>query len=390
MASAAASEMRVGTAWLLIVAEAVIGCLVMMALYSAIALIPALGAEFTVDTNSAAWAVTAFGLAYATSLPVFGALSDRLGRKQVFVPGLVLLAAATILVAFSPSFGAFIALRVMQGIAAATYVPVVLAYLRETVPHRLAPTAIAGFSLGLLVAGTLGQVLGNEIATALGWRWVYGLLAGAYLAAALVSWFLPKTSPQAGAASAGLLARRMLALLGKRDLIRAYGAAAVLLLAFTAMYTGLQHGHGQGAMQVDILALRLIDTPGMAVCLLAGFLAQRYGAGRIAAIGLFVAAVGLIVEGAIEGPGMLILGSLVFVIGIALAFPSILECVAELAGDARGAAMALAGFALFSGASLGPLLAGALIGQGFGTLSLALAVLLLAGAAALTFEPRRP
>ena len=128
---AAPNELTGAAAWRLIAITVVIGCLVMMALYSAIVLIPAIAAEFGVGANGAAWAVTAFALVYAGALPLFGALSDRRGRKQVFVPGLVALALATLLVALSPSFPALIALRAAEGVAAATYVPVVLAYLRE-------------------------------------------------------------------------------------------------------------------------------------------------------------------------------------------------------------------------------------------------------------------
>jgi predicted MFS family arabinose efflux permease len=371
-------------AWWLITIKGVIGCLVMMAFYSGIVLISAIAAEFAVGPNGAAWAVTAFGLIYAGTLPLFGALSDRRGRKQVFVPGLVALAVATLLVALSPSFPALIALRAAEGVAAATYVPVVLAYLRETVPRRLAPTAIAVFSFGLLVAGVLGQVYGAAIASRLGWRWVYFLLAAAYLAAALVSSFLPGAPPPPSRRG-GALIRPMIALSSRGDLRGAYAAALVVLLAFTAMYTGLQRIHGQGgvAVEVDILTLRLIDMPGMLTCLLAGVLAERFWPGRVAVAGLFVAALGLAVEGTARGSGVLILGSLIFVAGISLAFPSLLELIARTAGEARGVALALAGFALFSGASLGPVLASALIGRGFGELCLVLGVVLVAGAAGL-------
>jgi len=380
---AAPNELTGAAAWRLIAITVVIGCLVMMALYSAIVLIPAIAAEFGVGANGAAWAVTAFGLIYAGTLPLFGALSDRRGRKQVFVPGLVALAVATLLVALSPSFPALIALRAAEGVAAATYVPVVLAYLRETVPRRLAPTAIAVFSFGLLVAGVLGQVYGAAIASRLGWRWVYFLLAAAYLAAALVSSFLPGAPPPSR--RGGALIRPMIALSSRGDLRGAYAAALVVLLAFTAMYTGLQRIHGQGgvAVEVDILTLRLIDMPGMLTCLIAGVLAERFWPGRVAVAGLFVAALGLAVEGTATGSGVLILGSLIFVAGISLAFPSLLELIARTAGEARGVALALAGFALFSGASLGPVLASALIGRGFGELCLVLGVVLVAGAAGL-------
>ena len=69
---AAPNELTGAAAWRLIAITVVIGCLVMMALYSAIVLIPAIAAEFGVGANGAALAVTAFALVYAGALPLFG------------------------------------------------------------------------------------------------------------------------------------------------------------------------------------------------------------------------------------------------------------------------------------------------------------------------------
>src|SRR3981189_611546 len=109
------------------------------------------------------------------------------------------------------------------------------------------------------------------------------------------------------------------------------------------MYTGLQRIHGQGgvAVEVDILTLRLIDMPGMLTCFIAGVLAQPVCPGHVALAVLFVAALVLAVEGTATGSCVLILGSLIFVAGISLTFPSLLELIARTAGEARGVALAL-------------------------------------------------
>ena len=82
----------------------------------------------------------------------------------------------------------------------------------------------------------------------------------------------------------------------------------------------------------------------------------------------------------------LVIGSAVFVAGIATIVPAMITLVGSRAGPARGGALGLGGFALFAGASCGPLLLG--LPLGFSGLLLALAALLLVGAALVALSSR--
>jgi YNFM family putative membrane transporter len=162
-----------------------------------------------------------------------------------------------------------------------------------------------------------------------------------------------------------------------------------VLLSFVAMYAALGPllETRFGLDHADVLLVRLAGLPGMVLSPLAGWIVGRFGATRVSVTGFVVAAVGLIVE-AITAATLwgLVLGSAVFVAGVAAIVPAMITLVASRAGPARGGALGLVGLVLFVGASLGPLAPDLPIG--FSGLLLCLAGLLLLGAALVTISSR--
>ncbi len=144
------------------------GLVVVSELYVSIPLVPTMQQLFGVSQAQASWLGTAFGLAFAGGFLVFGPLSDRYGRKPILVPGLFALALSTLAVGFSPSYEVFIGLRVVQGIAAATFGPAAIAYLGEVLPASIRTTGIAVVTTGFLVAGIGGQVYADAVTLAAG------------------------------------------------------------------------------------------------------------------------------------------------------------------------------------------------------------------------------
>lgn len=128
---------------------------------------------------------------------------------------------------------------------------------------------------------------------------------------------------------------------------------------------------------------RLVGLPGMFVALLAGPLATRIGVAATARVGFLLAAVGLVGESALSATVVgTALASLVFVTGVALAVPSMITLFGMTSAPHRGAGMALNGFFLFLGASLGPLTTQ--LNLGFASLLLYLAALLCLAAVLVT------
>jgi MFS family permease len=143
------------------------------------------------------------------------------------------------------------------------------------------------------------------------------------------------------------------------------------MTAFVAVYTAVVIA-GLPAIAghpTAVLALRASALPALiAIPLLAPVL-QRLDGPRRVVIALAVAAAAVAAGSLLGGHTVLIaLALLVFVAAVAAAAPAVVETVNAIAPHARGVAVALYACSMFIGASLGPQLAGAFTGQGFGTI----------------------
>lgn len=372
-----------------------IALVVLTQLYSAIPLIAPVSADLGADVTCAL--STAFSLCYAVGFLVWGPLADQFGRRRILLlglAGLTILTAACALVSSVTMLGV---LRGGQGFVAASFAPVALAYLAEAVPPARRGVALGAMATVFLVAGVGGQAIPEAMAVLFGWRLTFAagslLLALGFLA--LVVW-LRESPRERGSAS---LARRFV-LLGeiaaRPPVIFLAAAHVTLLFSLVAMYTALgPHLAEFGLEPSQVLVLRLVGLPGMFVSLLSGGLVARLGRTRVAQVGFGVAALGLVLEALLAGSLVgLAAASLLFVSGVALAVPVMIGLFGESAAPNRASGMALNGFVLFLGASLGPLAAGAGIAfpwllAGLATLLL-LAVLSLAGVRRLERSASRP
>ena len=86
-----------------------------------------------------AWVYSAFLIAATASMPIFGKLSDRYGRKTFFTLGSVIFIAGSMLSGLSQSIYQLIVFRAVQGLGAGAIVPIVFGLVGLTFPRRLVP-----------------------------------------------------------------------------------------------------------------------------------------------------------------------------------------------------------------------------------------------------------
>ena len=123
--------------------------------------------------NLFAWLFTAYMLGEVLAIPVAGKMSDRYGRKPVFLAGMGLFLAGSVLAGMSSSMEMLIACRAIQGVGGGVIMPVAMA----TVADLYAPTE-RGKIQGMLgaifaVSSVIGPFLGGFIVDNLDWRWVF-------------------------------------------------------------------------------------------------------------------------------------------------------------------------------------------------------------------------
>ena len=359
---------------------------VLSQLYAAIPLLTPVGEALG---GSATFALsTGYGLCYAVGFLLWGPVADRYGRRRVMLIGLCLLASTTLACGLTTSLPALALARGAQGLMASSFPPVALAYLSEAVAPRHRATAIGAMSTAFLVAGITGQIGAQAITQRFGWPWVFlGSTCMLTICALAVAWLTREHQRTRVAGGPGEQFLTIARLLIRSDVLCLCGAHLTLLLSFVAMYTGLglhltASGHGPGVL----FLIRLAGLPGMFVALAAGLLGRLLGGDAgLARAGFLIAAAGLITEALTPG-SLLGLGatSLLFVVGIALAVPAMINLFGQAAAPRRGSGMAVNGFILFIGASLGSVLATA--GLGFPILLLILAMLLGTAAALVTLS----
>ncbi|MFJ2046122.1 MFS transporter [Paenibacillus taichungensis] len=337
------------------------GLVVMSSLYVTVPLIPVFAEQFGITPTQASAAGSIFSLGFAVGCLMYGAISDKYGRKKVILIGMITLTFISFVLGLVHSFAWIIVLRGIQGSAAATFSPVALAYAVEMYPGNRRVTAIGFISTGFLVAGIVGQIISSLINQQYGWNALFVMLAVVYLMTSLVVWaFLPRDEIKRGKDSSIWESLLQIGTVLKQPQLRlSYVVALVLLMSFVSMYSALGSylsGPAFGLNAQQILYVRAAGILGMLVSPFAGKLTQRLGVRSVLRLGLTMAVVGLACMGFFTNLPLLILMSLLFVTGIALSVPSLVALVGELGGKLRGIAVSVYTFILFAGTSIAPIL----------------------------------
>ena len=139
--------------------------------------LPSMAREFEMDAVLLSWVATGYLLAAAVFLLPFGRLSDIIGRKRVFLWGMVVITVVSVALGFSVSGWMVIALRFVQGIGAAMVFGTGIALLTAVYPKEQRGVVL-GINVAAVYAGlTLGPIIGGVLTDALDWRWVFWSMA---------------------------------------------------------------------------------------------------------------------------------------------------------------------------------------------------------------------
>ena len=148
--------------------------------------LPSIGSALDFSQSNLAWVVNAYVLTFGGFLLLGGRMADLLGRRRVFMGGLVLFALASLVGGFAQSEGWLIAARAVQGLGAALLSPAALSIITTTFSdgaERNKALGVWGAVAGS--GGAAGVLLGGVLTDGLGWEWVLwvnvpiGLIAAA-------------------------------------------------------------------------------------------------------------------------------------------------------------------------------------------------------------------
>lgn len=198
--------------------------------------LPAIGTEFGMNPVGLSWVTTAYLLASAVCLVPFGRAADLIGRKRVFLAGMLVFSAASLACGLAPGGGALIALRAVQGAGGAMIFGTGLAILTSVFPQAERGRVIGLNAAAVYVGLSVGPFAGGMLTRHGGWPSVFfaGALLG--LTAALVAWrglkgeWKGESGGRFDALGSALYAAGLLALmLGLTALPRAAGVGMVVM-----------------------------------------------------------------------------------------------------------------------------------------------------------------
>jgi EmrB/QacA subfamily drug resistance transporter len=149
--------------------------------------LPAIHAVLGGSVSTLEWTVNAYTLPFAAGIITAAALGDRLGRRRMYVTGLLTFTIASAACALAPDTGALIAARAVQGLGAALVTPLSLTILAGVFPaeRRGSIVGIWGAIGGMAVAG--GPLVGGAVVQGLDWHWIFWINVPVGLAAAALS-----------------------------------------------------------------------------------------------------------------------------------------------------------------------------------------------------------
>jgi len=214
--------------------------------------LPAIQRDLHFTQGNLTWVIDAFLVTFGSFLLLAGRLGDLFGRRRVFLFGVLLFTAASVVCGLAPGPGTLIAARFVQGLGAAIQASVILAIIVTEFPEpadraramsAYVFVAVAGGSLGLLAGGALTQILS--------WHWIFFVNLPIGIATIVLARFL--IPPDAGQGVAGHV-----------DWL---GSLLVTASLMAAIYAIIQaSGHGWGSSSV-------LGFGAVAVVLMSAFLA---------------------------------------------------------------------------------------------------------------------
>ena len=135
--------------------------------------LPALQSSLRANVVDVQWVVEAYGLFLSALILVGGSLGDFIGRRKVFVGGVLVFAAASLGCGLSTSIRQLILWRSLQGIGAAFLVPSSLAIISAAFDEKSRGQAIGTWSGFTAITTAVGPVLGGWLVENVSWHWVF-------------------------------------------------------------------------------------------------------------------------------------------------------------------------------------------------------------------------
>lgn len=155
--------------------------------------LPAVRSYFAVDNRTLTWIYTIYVLFFMIGTPFMAKLSDRKGRRLIYIVDVALFGIGSFITAFSPSLDVMLVGRAIQGFGAGGIFPVASAFIGDTFPPEKRGSALGTIGAVFGISYLIGPLLGGLL-IGYGWQWLFIInIPLAVLVIILSIYILPKT-----------------------------------------------------------------------------------------------------------------------------------------------------------------------------------------------------
>lgn len=138
-------------------------------------IVPSVIEDLDTGSAQAQWIQESYAIVFAALLLLTGRLADIFGARRIFVAGVVVFGATSVLAGLAPGSGPLILARFLQGAGAAMILPTSLSLLNATFTGKARGQAFAIWGSTIGAAAALGPLLGGWLAEHVSWRWAFGI-----------------------------------------------------------------------------------------------------------------------------------------------------------------------------------------------------------------------
>lgn len=135
--------------------------------------LPSMTGDLGASQDTITWVLTSYIVASAIITPATGWLSDRLGRRELFLISIVGFVATSLACGMAWNLGSMVFFRLLQGVFGAAIVPLSQTFLLDINPRERAGQAMAMWGAGIMVGPIIGPTLGGWLTESYSWRWVF-------------------------------------------------------------------------------------------------------------------------------------------------------------------------------------------------------------------------
>ena len=135
--------------------------------------LPSIQADLNLKISELEWVLTGYALTFGAFMLTGGKLADLLGRRRIFVIGLVIFTASSLGCGLAGSAAVLIGARVVQGLGAALMNPATLSIITVSFPPKQRGTAIGIWAGVSALALAIGPLVGGIITERINWSWIF-------------------------------------------------------------------------------------------------------------------------------------------------------------------------------------------------------------------------